>query len=129
MQYREIKTAMDFTTSLGMPSQTRVLDSRSYFFMTSSRSASVPTSASTDLASSSSLSFSLDPIEFSFLLSISAAKQIYRHSAKYRYIRSAELRTEKEAAAAVPARRSRLAYAKGNFTASAYCTVMPLSAK
>ena len=42
----ENSTISQRMTSFGMPSQTRVLDSRSYFFMTASTSAAVPTDVS-----------------------------------------------------------------------------------
>ena len=46
MQYRENRAMTTPTTSLGLPSQMRVADSRSYFRMTSSMSAAVPMSTS-----------------------------------------------------------------------------------
>ncbi len=46
MQYTEKTIFSRRTMVLGTPSQTRTLDSRSYFFMTSSTSAAVPTSTS-----------------------------------------------------------------------------------
>ena len=45
-QYREKLIMTSFTRILGTPSQTRVLDSRSNFFMTASTSSAVPTSTS-----------------------------------------------------------------------------------
>ena len=54
-----IKAAMAYRMiSLGRPSQILVLDSRSYFFMTSSTSAAVPTSTSTGDVSTVCFSFS-----------------------------------------------------------------------
>ena len=46
MQYREKTAIRALISRLGVPSQTRVLDSRSYFFITASTSAAVPVEVS-----------------------------------------------------------------------------------